>query len=371
MSEVVFMMKFTTAKTFETNADRAKARGFKEAPMLDGYFYPWQVCVDNLEDNIKRTKRNEPPRLRLLFLETLRSCNLRCPMCYTDAPFIEMKKTDKDNIKLLGCTNTLVRIGLQEMRTVVRAAKNAGCEVVAIAGNGEPLLDPNFWEICEFIREQDLKILVFVNGTLVTPEIARRLEQMCNTIITKFFALEPKTHDILVGIKGEYVKIRHGLMNLLETGMRAPRLGIDLVITKQNETELPNILRMCRMLSIIPYFERMALVGRAAHLNGNIVVAEERVDQIFMQLREIDETEFGITWGFRPNMPALANAETDKRMIAAHVDVFGNIRPGLATDYILGNMRDTEGGAMEIFWNPKIWHEYYKKILVDIGVETN
>jgi len=357
---VIYMaQRFTAARRMETNEGRANATGLKPAPVLQGYFFQWKDCVENLGENLERTRVGEPPRVRQLFLETANVCNFRCPMCYTDAEFTnggEKRKT--------------VRTGFTEWKAAIAAAKLAGAENVAIAGCGEPFMDQNFWRLLEHVREQGMELLVFTNGMHVTRENAKRLKELCTTVVTKFFAMEPEAHDALVGVKGEYVKVRAALAHLLDTGLRAPNLGIDLVIAKQNVGELGNILRICRMIGVVPYFERLARAGRAARLNGNIVLPDAEVDAVFERLRAIDETEFGFTWGIVPGMPALANAETDKRMVAVHLDVFGDVQPGLATGHVIGNIRDAEGGMAGILADAKAWAAYYAKVAEEVGLEA-
>lgn len=346
-------MQYTTAKKIETNGERAKAAELKPAPPLHGYFFGWKDCVERLADNITRGREGKPPQFRQLFVETVNACNFRCPMCYTGAAN-EKGRTRNEFL---------------EWKNVIRTAKDAGVEVVAVAGRGEPLLDQNFWKLGEFVRGEGLDFLVFTNGTLVTPDIAKRLKETCTTVVTKLFAMDPKIHDVMIGIKGEYVKTRKALVHLLEAGMKAPNLGIDLVITKQNDQDLDQILRMCRMLGAIPYFERFAPIGRGEKLNEKVVFTKEEANAVYERLRKIDEEEFGITWGLDENMAALAHAETDKRMVALHVDVFGNVQPGLETRHVIGNFRDREGGVAEILADTGKWLEYYDGIANEIGLE--
>ncbi len=346
-------MEFKTKRLIGLNADRAKTMGLKPAPTLNGYFFEWKDCVENLAQNIRRTQKGEPPKFMQLFLETINACNLKCPMCYTGA---------------LG-ENGRTRLEFLEWKKTIQAAKQAGIEWVVVAGCGEPLLDDKLWHLTDLVRNEELKILVFTNGTLVTPDMAKKLKENCTTIITKFFAMDPKAHDALVGVKGEYVKTRKALVEMLETGLEAPNLGIDLVITKQNQNDLDHILRMCRMFNVVPYFERLAQIGRGEKVNGNTVLTPEENRAIFERLRQIDETEFGFTWEITDEMPALANAGTDKRMIAAHVDVYGNLQPGLATGQVIGNIRDVDGGVDEIFQNADAWGRYYQVVAEEIGLE--
>ncbi len=342
------------ARNVETNAQRAQATGLRQAPTLKGYFFTREVCVENLVGNGKRTQAGNPPRFRMLFLETKDACNFRCPHCFEDAKFF--------GCGIGGVPDNCAANTRGEWKAAVRAGKGAGIETVAVAGRGEPLLDANLWKLAEFVRGQGLNFVLFTNGALVDKGAAKRLADVCTTVITKLYALEPAAHDALVGVKGAYGRTRAGLANLLDAGMRAPNLGIDVVIARQNVCETAMLLRMCRMFGIVPYFERLAKIGRGARLNGNIALAEGHADEVFLMLRGIDEKEFGLTWGFEPGMPALACAEFDKRMVAFHLDVFGNVMPGVATGQIIGNVRNVPGGIAHILEDGRRWGQYYREL---------
>jgi hypothetical protein len=240
---------------------------------------------------------------------------------------------------------------------------------VGIAGCGEPFLDQEFPKLAKAVKANRLDLVLFTNGTKLTKENVRLLRENCAAVVTKFFALEPAAHDALVGVKGEYVRTRRALADLLDAGFREPNLAIDVVVAKQNRGELANLLRMCRMLGIIPYFERMAIEGKAKKLNGNMVLAQDEADAAFEELRQIDEREFGFTWALTPGMPVLAHAEADKRMVAFLQDAFGNVHPGDTLDIVMGNIRNTEGGINEILGNAAAWNAYYKEVAANVGLE--
>jgi MoaA/NifB/PqqE/SkfB family radical SAM enzyme len=345
-------MGFAAMKMTEGNEARAARMGLKPAPTLAGYFFAYKDCVENLTANLERTGRGEPPRFRQMLLETLNACNLRCPMCYTNAEGKDGK----------------VKNEFLEWKRAVEAGRLAGVEAIAVAGCGEPLMDPDFWRLAELVRGNGIKLLVFTNGTFVTPDMARKLKANCDTVVTKLFAIDPKVHDVLVGVKGEHIKTTNSLIYLLEAGFEAPHLAVDAVLTKQNKGELGYMLRLCRGLNVIPYFERLSKIGKAKNLNGNMVLAQEEADAVFEELRNIDEREFGLTWVLTPQMPALAHAETDKRMVSLHMDVYGNVQPGLATGRIMGNIRNTEGGMAEIIRNAPAWHAYYNEVAKEAGL---
>lgn len=351
------MKKLKYKEPCETNAQRAKNMGLKPAPTLKGYFFPHGDTVELLAANLERTANGQPPQFKQLFVETINACNLRCPMCYTAANGEQGRaKTE-----------------FLEWKRTILAAKELGIETVAVAGRGEPLLDDKFWELGKFVREQDLDFLVFTNGMLTTPDIAKRLQETCTTLITKLFALTPDAHDKLVGIKGAYQKTREALRHMLDVGMREPNLAVDLVITKQNLDDLQTVLRMCRMFGIIPYFEQMGKIGKAEKLNGNMFVPVDKTRELFKTLREIDETEFGLTWAIPEEtdaLVALTHCGGDKRMYALHLDVFGNVHAGLETEHIIGNIRNHEQGIEGILQETGKWHTVFQTVADGIELEV-
>jgi len=347
-------MKFKTANAFEGNEARAARLGLAPAPTLRGNFFTRQQCLDNLAENLARTGEGKQPRFKQIWLETKDECNLKCPMCFTAANGAGGRAKNE----------------FLEWKHAVEAGKQAGAGMVGIAGCGEPLLDPEFPNLARLVKTNGLDMVLFTNGTQLTKENVALLRENCTAVVTKLFALGPAAHDVLVGVKGEYVRTRRALADLLDAGFRAPNLAIDVVVAKQNREELANLLRMCRMLGVIPYFERMALTGRAKKLNGNIVLAQEEANAAFEELRQVDEKEFGFTWALAPDMPVLAHAETDKRMVAFLQDAFGNIHPGDTLDKVMGNIRNTEGGLGEILCNAAAWNAYYNDVAHEAGLKN-
>lgn len=348
-------MQIKTAKPFEGNLERAARMGLKAAPVLHGNFFTRKDCLENLAENIERTGRGEKPRFLQMWLETKDECNLKCPMCFTAANGAGGRAKNE----------------FLEWARAVEAGKAAGAGVVGIAGCGEPLMDPAFPQLARHVKGNGLDLVLFTNGTQLTRENIALLRENCATIVTKLFALEPAAHDALVGVKGEYVRTRRALADLLDAGFKAPNLAIDVVVAKQNRGELAALFRMCRMLGVIPYFERMAIEGKAKKLNGSMVLAQEEADAAFEELRGIDEREFGYTWALTKEMPVLAHAETDKRMFAFLQDAFGNIHPGDTLDRVMGNIRNIDGGINGILGNTAAWNAFYREVAGEVGLEAS
>ncbi|MEM4348672.1 MAG: radical SAM protein [Candidatus Anstonellaceae archaeon] len=319
------------------------------APVLEGNFFTRAECLENLQKNILYTGKGKRPIFKQLFLETINKCDLKCPMCYTAAAGI----------------NGTARNTIEEWKEAVLIGKRQGVRVIAIAGRGEPLLDDRLFVLGEMVRKEGLDFLVFTRCN-VDYKIAERLKEVCTSVVIKLFALTPEVHDFLVGVRGAHQKAMAGLKNLLRVGFKAPNLGIDTVIVKKNLPELARLLRFCRRLEVIPFFERLWVKGRGKNFAFEGGLNNAETDVVFEYLRTIDEKEFGLTLVYKPGMPVLAHAETDKRTVTFHIDVFGNVRPGLGTDVLIGNMRNPKDGLENVLNMTDKWNAFYRQVWQEI-----
>lgn len=89
---------------------------------------------------------------------TTNQCNLKCVHCYQDAE----EATDKE-------------LSTSEARTMIEGIARAGFKIMIFSG-GEPLMRPDIYELVEYAVRQGLRPVFGSNGTLITPEVARRLK---------------------------------------------------------------------------------------------------------------------------------------------------------------------------------------------------
>ena len=95
------------------------------------------------------------PKVRMLYLEVTHHCNARCITCYTKAG------QEKKDV-----------LTLDEKKSVVRQAKELGARTVSLSGSGEPLLYPHLFDLIGFIRQLDMQVVMFTNGTVLNEETA-------------------------------------------------------------------------------------------------------------------------------------------------------------------------------------------------------
>lgn len=135
------------------------------------------------------------PSLRYLELQLTSRCNLACAHCC-------LGPASSDDLPL------------EQALSALRQLEAAQGLRVLLTG-GEPLLHPGFWELNERLPDHALRFVLLTNGTLLTPEAARRLR--VHEVQVSLDGLEPG-HDVLRGA-GSYRRARQGLLVARDAGL--------------------------------------------------------------------------------------------------------------------------------------------------------
>ena len=109
---------------------------------------------------------------------------------------------------------------------------------------GEPLCNPYLFKILDLIKE-DSDLITFSllsNGTLVTPEIAKRLKSYNPYYVQVSLEGGKKTNDYIRG-KGTYEKIAKGIINLKKYDIYT---SISFTATNLNYKEFPKVVKYAR-----------------------------------------------------------------------------------------------------------------------------
>ncbi|MEJ2670876.1 MAG: radical SAM protein [Deltaproteobacteria bacterium] len=162
------------------------------------------------------------PPLRLLAWETTRRCNLACLHCRAAAgsgPYPGELST-AEGLKLL---DDLATMG----------------QVVVILTGGEPLLREDIFDLAAYGTSIGHRMVMAVNGTLVTPAVAARLKDAgIQRVSISIDGASASSHDRLRGVKGAYAWALAGLAACREAGLP---FQINTTVTRANRAELPAI----------------------------------------------------------------------------------------------------------------------------------
>ena len=146
-----------------------------------------------------RIWRGKRPLLGQLDIELTERCNNNCIHCCInlpeDAADVRSREMSADFIK-----------------DVIRQAVDLGCLTVRFTG-GEPLLREELAELYEFIRRLGMRVILFTNARLITPELATLLEKMPpgRVVEVTVYGMRPESYDRAVGRKGAFAEFRRGI----------------------------------------------------------------------------------------------------------------------------------------------------------------
>lgn len=183
-------------------------------------------------------------------------CNLKCSHCY------------QENVKTSDLSIKEMKRFVDHFVYVLKKQEMSGS--MSITG-GEPLiLGEKFWDLVQYIKSADLPIQTYVltNGTLITPQVAKKLAKYDVGCQISFDGHDAKTHDGIRG-KGNFLKALHGAKNVITTGMP---VSIHCVIMKQNVDYIKDMINLCVKNNFKRLtFSRLVLLGRGKKLKNQLL----------------------------------------------------------------------------------------------------
>lgn len=166
-----------------------------------------------------------------VLLEPTRRCNLECRHCY------RIENTEREEMPL------------RRILSLLDELRQMGCLFLTISG-GEPLLHPNFLEICRKAHSLNMAISIFTNGTLMSESLTRQLKQLnIIDVHLSIYGAKPETHDSITRHKGSHNKTIDTVLRLKQNNLS---MRFKYIIMKSNFREYKNMLRLAEQLDI-PY----------------------------------------------------------------------------------------------------------------------
>ncbi|MBC8495059.1 radical SAM protein [archaeon] len=154
-------------------------------------------------------------------------CNLRCEMC-------DIPKTDK-----------YIDIPTKKVKELIVDLRKIGCKSIVFAG-GEPLIREDIFELIDEAKENNLKVCITSNGTLIDQGAADKLGLLGVDVVNISIDGKEKTHDALRG-KGKYKKAINALELLRRNDVETT---IASIVCKQNYKELTQVLELAKKYGV-------------------------------------------------------------------------------------------------------------------------
>lgn len=154
---------------------------------------------------------------------------------------------------------------------------------VAISG-GEPLLHPDFFDVCEYLRKEGINLKVETNGEFIDKSTAEWFGRLgCRSVQISLDGATPATHEKL-RLSGNWHKAVDACKLLVQEGVNTE---IVFVPTRFNIHEVGQVIDLAASLGIYGvYTGKIMRIGRAAKNWDILSPSDEEYKNFFEVLKE-------------------------------------------------------------------------------------
>lgn len=160
----------------------------------------------------------------VIFWNLTGMCNLSCTHCY--------------NASGPG-QDTRDELTTKEAQAFITDCGSLGVPVILLSG-GEPLMRPDLFELAEYARGVGIRTALSSNGTLITPDIARKIHDAgIGYVGISLDGATAQTHDRFRGCSGAFEKAVQAFSYCRDAGVRC---GVRVTLHKRNIHELDDLI---------------------------------------------------------------------------------------------------------------------------------
>ncbi len=186
-----------------------------------------------------------------------KACNLKCVHCYAKA----------ENGPAEGELSTI------EAKEMIDDLAEFKVPVLLISG-GEPLIRPDIFELCEYAISKGIRVTISTNGTLITPEMAKKIKEIGISYVGISLDGLEDTNNKFRGSNKAFQKALEGIRNCQEAGQK---VGLRFTINKHNYQEIDGIFELVEKEKIPRVcFYHLVYSGRGKELIEEDISHEEK-----------------------------------------------------------------------------------------------
>lgn len=201
-----------------------------------------------------KSKKNQ---LRLVAWETTRNCNLACVHCRASA---NMGPHEGE-------------LGTDEALCLLDQIAEVAKPIIILTG-GEPLLRSDIFDLARHGTALGLRMVMALNGTLVTEKIARQLvDSGIQRISVSIDGSSAETHDRFRQVKGAFEGTLRGIELIKNAGLE---FQINTTITKTNLDQIADIQNLAVDLGAVAHHIFLLVpTGRGKYIVDQAIDAAE------------------------------------------------------------------------------------------------
>jgi len=204
-------------------------------------------------------------------------------------------------------------LSFEEIKSAIAQCREWGVKEVNLCG-GEPLLNDDCFDIINYAKQLQMKVVLTTNGTLINESVARKLIDSGLDIITiSLDGARPETHDKIRGQSGAFEKIMFGIkyLNDFKKGPQPVKVLI-LTISDYNLDELEDYFSLARSLSVDALYltslvlDNVKLYARDQTPQENDLWIKgerlEKLDQVIDRVFLLQKEQYGLNY---PSFPLI------------------------------------------------------------------
>ncbi len=176
-------------------------------------------------------------------------------------------------------------LSTDEIKRVMNDLKEMGVWAFDIVG-GEPLLRPDLFEIFEYAKKIDLRVMMNTNGTLVTERTVEKIIKSNPDVMlgVSLDGPDPETNDFVRG-KGSFEKATKALKLFADANLDPVILN---VINKRNWRKFEDMIKLAKDLGVKKiYVDRFIPVGRGLQSKHLLDMSDEEWAKAIKHVRNI------------------------------------------------------------------------------------
>jgi radical SAM protein with 4Fe4S-binding SPASM domain len=252
-------------------------------------------------------------------LELTYRCNFRCSMCYVIHE------------------NTEGELTTEEWKGVLDQLAEAGTLYLELTG-GEIFVRRDIWDILAHAEKRKFLVILFTNGSYISPEKAERLKQFKNIVgfSVSLYGGDKATFDRVTHVKGAYEKVTSALGVLRDHGFR---VKTKTPITTENMHTIEGMKGIAKSAACFQYVCAPLITPRD---DGGLDPVKDRVpDEEIRSLYRNESMDFYDTKGVSWSSPAC----TAGRSLVG-ISPQGDVYPCIQLKKTSGNLREKSFKAL-------------------------
>jgi Fe-coproporphyrin III synthase len=195
------------------------------------------------------------------------ACNCRCVMC-------DIWKGNKN----------LKQLSEEDIKGLLSSLKELGTKQIVMSG-GEALLNPNFFSLCQLLKEQNLSITLLSTGLTLKKNAEEILKWIDEVIIS--LDGDEMTHDAIRNIDGAFAKLKDGVQYVKSFNPHF-KISARTVIHRLNFRKWPAIIDSAKQIRVDRISFLPADVSSHA-FNRDVLWDEKRQMDVAIHVNELSE----------------------------------------------------------------------------------